>query len=205
MQGEIAVPDDHEPAASPADSHGARTRRSRETVLDATAVLLVERGFGGTTVDEVSRRSGVAKTTIYRHWPTRGDLLRDAGSRLHTPLSTPDTGTAGADLRELVDELARALTRADWPHVLPSVIDAAEREPAIAEMYAGLQSGFATPFVTVIERAVARGEFRPDLDVATLVAALTGPLFYRRWFSREPLDAEFLARLVDLNCRYARG
>jgi AcrR family transcriptional regulator len=173
-----------------------RVRRSRATVLGVTAQLLFERGFGGATVDEVSRRSGVAKTTIYRHWPTRTDLLRDACSTLGTPLDTPDTGSFQADVTALVTNLAYLLRSARWTSVLPSIIDAAERDPDIADMYSKLQRGYSAPFETVIERALRRGELPDDTDAAMLIAALTGPLFYRRWFSREPLTDDFANQIV---------
>jgi len=168
-----------------------RVRRSRTTVLGATAQLLFERGFGGATVDEISRRSGVAKTTIYRHWPTRTDLLRDACSTLSTPLDTPDTGSFEADMTALMTNLAYLLRSARWTSVLPSIIDAAERDPDIADMYGKLQLGYSAPFETVIQRAMRKGELAQNTDTAMLIAALTGPLFYRRWFSREPLTDDF--------------
>ena len=175
-----------------------RVQRSRATVLDATAQLLFERGYGGATVDEISRRSGVAKTTIYRHWPTRNDLLRDACSKLGTPLDAPDAGSFLSDATALMTTLARMLASAKWASVLPSIIDAAERDPDIAAMYAKLQQGYSAPFETVILRAMAKGELPRSTDVAKLIAALTGPLFYRRWFSREPLTDDF-AKWVVLN------
>jgi AcrR family transcriptional regulator len=173
-----------------------RVRRSRAAVIGATSQLLFERGFGGATVDEISRRSGVAKTTIYRHWPTRTDLLRDACSTLGTPLDTPDTGSFQADVTALVTNLAYLLRSAKWTSVLPSIIDAAERDPDIAAMYSKLQQGYSAPFETVIERASRRGELPDDTDAAMLIAALTGPLFYRRWFSREPLTDDFANQIV---------
>ena len=106
-----------------------RVRRSRAAVLDVTTQLLFERGFGGATVDEISRRSGVAKTTIYRHWPARTHLLRDACATLGTPLDTPDAGSFAADVTALTTNLARLLRSAKWTSVLPSIIDAAERDP----------------------------------------------------------------------------
>ena len=173
-----------------------RVRRSRTTVLGATAQLLFERGFGGATVDEISRRSGVAKTTIYRHWPTRTDLLRDACSTLSTPLDTPDTGSFEADMTALMTNLAYLLRSARWTSVLPSIIDAAERDPGIANMYGKLQLGYSAPFETVIQRAMRKGELAQNTDTAMLIAALTGPLFYRRWFSREPLTDDFANQIV---------
>jgi len=173
-----------------------RVRRSRTAVLGATAELLFERGYSGATVDEISRRSGVAKTTIYRHWPTRADLLLDACSTLGTPLETPDTGALVSDVTTLMTKLASLLRSAKWTSVLPSIIDAAERDPDIAEMYSQLQHAYSEPLETVVRRALLRGELPQDTDVALLVAALIGPLFYRRWFSRETLDDEFVIRLI---------
>ncbi|WP_404608302.1 TetR/AcrR family transcriptional regulator [Caballeronia udeis] len=174
-----------------------KVRRSRMTVLAATAELLFERGFAGASVDEISRRSGVAKTTIYRHWPTRVDLLRDACSTIGTPQKVPDTGSFQTDMTALMTDLAQLLRTARWTSVLPSIIDAAERDPDIADMYSKLQHGYSAPFETVILRAITRGELPDDTDVAMLIAALTGPLFYRRWFSRDPLTDAFAKQIVQ--------
>jgi AcrR family transcriptional regulator len=173
-----------------------RVRRSRAKVLDITAELLFERGFGGASVDEISRRSGVAKTTIYRHWPTRADLLREACSTISTPQDVPDTGSFEGDVTALMTNLAHLLRSAKWTSVLPSIIDAAERDPDIAEMYSTLQQGHSVPFETVIQRAVRKGELPKETDATVLISALTGPLFYRRWFSREPLTDAFAKQIV---------
>jgi len=173
-----------------------RVRRSREKVLAAAAGLLFERGFSGASIDEVSRRSGVAKTTIYRHWPTRADLMRDACASIGTPQRTPDTGTLKADLTALTTMLARVLRSERWTAVLPSVIDAAERDPDIAAMYGILQRGYSAPFEAVIARAKARGELPDAADAAVLTAMLVGPLFYRRWFSREPVTDAFAKQIL---------
>jgi AcrR family transcriptional regulator len=190
-----------EPGAAAIDGHEVkgldeRVRRSRATVLDVTTQLLIERGFSGATVDEISRRSGVAKTTIYRHWPTRTDLLRDACSTLSTPLEAPNTGTFLADLTALMIDLTQILRSAKWTSVLPSIIDEAERDPDLAEMYSKLQRGYSAPFEAVFQRASQRGELPKDADIPMLIAALTGPLFYRRWFSREPLTDVFARQIV---------
>ena len=178
-----------------------RVRRSRVKVLDVTAELLLERGFAGASVDEITRRSGVAKTTIYRHWPTRGDLLRDACSSIGTPLEVPDTGSFEGDVTALVTSLAHLLRSEKWTSVLPSVIDAAERDPDIAAVYSRLQEGYSAPLQSIIQRAMQKGELPKTTDADMLVAALTGPLFYRRWFSREPLTSAFAKQIVRLVLR----
>jgi AcrR family transcriptional regulator len=175
-----------------------RVRRSRAAVLAATSDLLFERGYSGVSVDEVARRSGVAKTTIYRHWPARTDLLRDACANIGTPQTVPDLGSLRADLAALMGALADALTTAPWTSVLPSIVDAGERDPDMAEMYRRLQQGYSAPFEMVIGRGIVRGELPADTDVAALSAALIGPLFFRRWFAREPLTDGFVKEIVRI-------
>lgn len=174
-----------------------RVRRSRAKVLDAATELLFERGFSGLSVDEVVRRSGVAKTTVYRHWQTRADLLRDACAAIGTPLVASDTGSFVTDVTVLMTNLAELLRTARWTSVLPSVIDAAERDTDVAAMHASLQKGYAAPFEVAISKALERGELPAGADGAALTAALIGPLFYRRWFSREPLTDAFVHRTIE--------
>ena len=175
-------------------------RRSKEAVVAATLAatyeLLSETGLGGVSVDEVSRRSGVAKTTIYRHWATRSALLLDACSQLTPRPPTPDRGSLEADLTELALVVAHRLQAGRWSSVIPSVIDAAERDPEIAELHSRLHAGMMSAFRTVVARARERGEIGAERDPAEITASIAGPLFYRRWFSREPLDEKFVRGLV---------
>jgi len=173
-----------------------RVQRTKHTVLAATYKLMWEGGIGGVSIDEVARRSGVAKTSIYRHWPTRAALLLDACSRLGTTPEIPDTGTLRGDLAVLARRLAEQLRTARWPAILPSIIDAAERDEDIARMHAKLQAGFSSPYIPVVERAIARGELPARQNPAEIIAVVLGPLFFRRWFSREPLDETFVKSVV---------
>jgi AcrR family transcriptional regulator len=174
-----------------------RVQRSRKAVLAQTYELMSAAGISGVSIDEVSRRSGVAKTTIYRHWPSRAALLLDACSTIGSAPPVPDTGGFAGDLAALTEGLAEQLRTARWATVLPSIVDAAERDPELAGLHADLQARLMAPFTVVAERARDRGELAPDRDPADVVAAVAGPLFYRRWFSREPLDAAFARRVVS--------
>jgi AcrR family transcriptional regulator len=170
----------------------SRIERSRHAVLTAALELLGESGVGGFSVDEVARRSGVAKTTIYRHWPTREALVVDTCSRLSAEQQIPDTGSLEGDLTAILTNIAHLLQTANWSAVLPSIIDSAERDPEFAELVSQIQRGHATPLREALQRATRKGELPARTDLSTTVAALLGPLFYRRWFSREPIDDEFV-------------
>lgn len=187
---------DSSPTLSSAKSPDQRVVRSRATVLISTVELLSERGYGGTSVDEISRRSGVAKTTIYRHWSTRTDLLRDACSSLGTPLEKPKTEDLKEALTAVLKSLALLLRTEKWPSVLPSIIDAAERDPDIASMYSELQDEYSSVFRDLLSAAVVQGKLPKNTDVSVLIALLVGPLFYRRWFSREVISDDFAEQIV---------
>ena len=173
-----------------------RIQRSKQAVLAATYKLLSEGGINGVTVDEVSRLSGVSKTTIYRHWSSRSELLLDACSKLGTRPKTPDAGSFSGDVASLARHLARELMSSQWPAILPSIIDAAERDPELAKLHAGLHAALMTPFLAVAERAKMRGELPQARNASEIVAAIVAPFFYRRWFSREPIDDKFIKAAV---------
>jgi AcrR family transcriptional regulator len=174
-----------------------RARRSRQAVIAAAFALLEENGVAGFSVDEVARRSGVAKTTIYRHWPTRAALVLDACAKISNEQEIPDTGTLAGDLHVHLTTIAELLQTANWSAVLPSIVDAAERDPEFASLHAEIQRDHAAPVHEIIRRAIARGELPTNTDPATTAATLLGPLFYRRWFSREPLTGAFIDSVIQ--------
>jgi AcrR family transcriptional regulator len=181
---------------SPSARRDGRAERSRQTVRAAAFALLEEAGVGGFSVDEVARRSGVAKTTIYRHWPTREALVLDACATLSASHPVPDTGSLDGDLHAHLTTLATLLQTANWSVVLPSIIDAAERHPEFATVHSEIQRGHAEPVYEIVRRAMQRGELPADTDPAVTVSLLVGPLFFRRWFSREPLDEDFVETVI---------
>jgi len=175
----------------------ARVQRSKKAVLAAAHELLSQAGLGGVSVDAVSERSGVAKTTIYRHWRSRTALLLDACSNLSARPQPPDTGTLRGDLETMALYLAGRLQTAGWANVLPSIVDAAERDPKLARLQASLHGEMRGAFKVIIERGQERGEVDAAADPTEVIAAVMGPLYYRRWFSREPLDEGFVRGVVE--------
>jgi len=176
----------------------ARVRRSKEAVLTVTHQMMSETGLSGVSIDEVSKRSGVAKTTIYRHWPSRADLLLEACSKLGGKTEAPDTGSFRGDIELLVKEFASRLRMAPAAKILPSIVDAAEHDAKIAKLlHAQVHAGIMAPLYEVIERARTKGEVSRDQNASHLIAHIAGPLVFRRWFSGEPLDETFIHAIVE--------
>src|SRR6201987_4297343 len=93
---------------------------SRERVVTPTLDLLTEAGLDELTIDDISRRSGVAKTTIYRHWPNRSALVIDACSRMTDgEQAPPDTGSLEGDVRAILTDIGELLGTGRWSAIVP--------------------------------------------------------------------------------------
>ena len=174
-----------------------RVIRSRTAVIAATLDLLAERGITATTIEAVAQRSGVAKTTIYRHWDGQPELVLDAiGTTIRTP-TDPDTGTLRGDLLDLLGGLADALTTSPAAGLMTALIDAAERDPAFAPLHQREAAQRHQVILTAIARGIDRGELTPDADPAEVLDMVTGPVFYRRFVSAGTVDRAFAQQVVD--------
>ncbi|MBU8861676.1 MULTISPECIES: TetR/AcrR family transcriptional regulator [unclassified Micromonospora] len=173
-----------------------RVRRTRALVIDTVLALLAERGVAGTTVEAVAERSGVAKTTIYRHWDGQAALVLDAFAGVRSPPADPDTGTLRGDLLALVTGLAAAVSRGPAAGLWFALVDAAERDPRLRELHHREAETRHGVILRIVERAVARGELPRGTDPAEVLDLLAGPVFYRR-ATRGDVDRRFAERLVD--------
>ena len=114
-----------------------RVVRSRASILEACADLIAEEGFAGVTIEAVAARSGTAKTTIYRHWPSREALLIEAFGVCSGPPGPPAaTGSTRDEVREVLGGLARKLNDDDWCASMCSLVDAASRDAELAHLHA---------------------------------------------------------------------
>ena len=80
---------------------------------------------------------------------------------------------------------------------MPSIIDAAEPDQEVAEFQSRTHAGMMSGFSVIAARAQECGERGPNFDVSDLTAAIAGPIFYRRWFSRQELDDAFVCGVVE--------
>lgn len=174
-----------------------RRIRSRETILAAAVELLVERGFAGATVEAISSRSGVAKTTIYRHWPDSQQLLLAAAQSAVPRATTVDSGDLRDDVKRFVRELVQVLATAPLSSIVPSLIDQAERSEDAAQALAEFTASRREPLQEALRHAADRGDPEVAIDPETMASLILGPLFYRRLLSRHAVTVEFAESVVD--------
>ena len=174
-----------------------RPRRSQNAVLEATLAVIAEEGVTGVSVDTVAVRSRVSKATIYRHWGSRARLIHAAISSLQQPSAEPDTGSLRGDLTELLEHLVEYFDTPPVARVFPSFIDAAIRDPELAELrQETLRMGRAS-FERVVRRGIARGELPDDVDVGLVVDLARSPIVYRRVVAQVTVTTSDVAPIVD--------
>lgn len=174
-----------------------RIRRTRDAVLPATLSVLAERGFASFTMEAVAERAGVAKSTVYRYWPTRLSLLHDALEALNQqPDAEPETGPARIRIERLLEHLASALSDSIFSACIPALIEAAEHHSEVAEFLYGYSDRRRSTLTAVIREGVEAGELPAHLDPEFAALALSGPIFYRRLLTATPLPASDILHLV---------
>jgi len=173
-----------------------RIERTRRVVLDAAIALLIEGGYRAVTMEAVASASGVAKSTIYRHWSNRDALISDAFHVLKPPIPVPVEGDVRSKVTVLLEHLARTLVSSTWSSCLPALIDAAERDPDARELHCGLARAGRQVLVDLLAEGIRTGELPADTDPGLLAEALAGAILLRRLMSPEPLDPADVPRLV---------
>jgi AcrR family transcriptional regulator len=176
-----------------------RVERSRQVILRAALGELSEVGYGAFTIESVAARAGVAKSTIYRHWPDKIALIADAFETFHEQIVPPVEGlTARESLHRLLCHVAGVVVDSLFSSCIPALIEGAERDPRLREFrhrYSVLRRQSLTSLIT---RGVADREFRAGVDPELAAQALLGPIFYRRLMTSEPFDPHHVGDLIDM-------
>jgi AcrR family transcriptional regulator len=173
-----------------------RIERTRAIVLEAAGDLVAEAGVVGFTIDAVAKRSGVARTTIYRHWPDPNQLLFDTFACMGEKLPLVETGDLAADLTAGYGQLVAAMGDSEWGRMLPAMLDATFRQPALKPLLQAFTDARRQPTRDLLGRAIERGDLPADTDVERLIDRLAGPIFYRFLVLQQPYGPDDVAALV---------
>lgn len=175
-----------------------KSEEARRKALAAATDLICERGVGSLTIEDVAQRSGVAKTTIYRHWPDRSALVLDTVQSCFEHVETPDTGSLRSDLEAFFGGMVAADLSGTVGRLMPALVDAAGRDGEIELLMDRVAIERQRPIIAIVERAQARGELPADLDHRVVVGTIVGPIVFRKVVRRQPIDTDYVAGCVDV-------
>ena len=188
-------------AAARAQSAGVeldpRVERSRRVILEAVLEELGEAGYGAFSIEGVAARAGVGKSTIYRHWDGKYELVVDAIQTLKASATVPSDGTVRERVTSYLEQAAMMLADSTYSTCMPALIDAAERDPKMKEFhnrFAGERRGV---LVDLLQSGVDSGELPASADPELLADALVGSIVLRRLMMPRPCDPSMVPRLVD--------
>lgn len=191
------------------EGEAARRGRPRDNAVDQRVLnvawdLLLAGGYSGLNVDEVAERAAVAKTTLYRRWPTKDHLAIAVVTRMIPFALVPDTGDLCRDLTDFAVSIASSLHQyrttggSDGVSsgLAGELVAAAARHPDIGDLIRTLHARRHALALARLQRATEREELRPDIDHAILIDQISGPIYYRALITGAATDRRYAERLV---------
>lgn len=165
------------------------SEKARQKAIDATQTIVAEDGIDGFTMDGVARLSGVAKTTLYRHWNSANELLVHSLDCQIERIPTPDTGTLVGDLTVLFDTMRSIINTPGNRQLFLDMAGASARDAELEAVKTAMVDERMRPIKEIVRRAVERDEI-PDIDLDLAAVLVEGPFVARTFMSSEPLDEE---------------
>jgi len=193
----VEARDSAEPVRATQARRGGRSARVVSDVLRTTLEIIGEHGFAGLRIEDVAARAGVNKTTIYRRWPTRGDLLIAALTSLSTQPASAETGRLECDLHATLMTATTMRSTSVGRGVVRALIT--ERgDPEVDRVVQVIKERHRAPARSVLERARQRGDLPRRVDVELLLDVLTGTIHGRLRDCPRPLDPQWVRKIVRL-------
>jgi AcrR family transcriptional regulator len=161
-----------------------RSEEARHAALAATVDLLLDRGIEAVTFEDVAARSGVAKSTLYRHFGTKQAMVVEAARSCYVVAPTPDTGDLETHLIRIFEQAKVAEEERRIPDVMPVLLAASHRNDELHQLLVAMIEEKRRPIRTVLQLAQLRGEISRELDLEVALALLVGPFVQRRLIDR---------------------
>jgi AcrR family transcriptional regulator len=176
---------------------GGRSARVVQSVLEATLAELGRVGYVALRVEDVATVSGVNKTTIYRRWPTKAELVRSAVLDLATEAPLNETGVIRDDLIAAVrTSVARLADPAKLGFL--RMLQAARGDPEVDEIVRALRARHRGLRVELVKRAIARGELPSRTNAELVVETILSTIYSRVTQPGEPVSDRFVLAVIDL-------
>jgi AcrR family transcriptional regulator len=168
-----------------------------DAILRATAELLGEAGYGNLTIEGVAHRADVGRPSIYRRWPSKLHLVEELMREVSASAPLPDTGSLRGDLLALYRLYARNVLTPGGP-IVPTLVAEAMHDSELATIMRRYVDQRRIVAMGVFERAVARGEMRPDADPGMLIDLVSGFFWYLKLIRRTRVKSDAADDFVDV-------
>ena len=171
-----------------------------DRVMNTALEILFESGLGGLTIEEITNRSGIAKTTIYRRYASAEEVGIRAIKCTIEELEIPDTGSLRGDIRAFYDFFLAITADPGFRRIVLSIMSEAVTKPELRAVHQEMDAERQKVIETMIDNGRARGEVTRSLDLQQAMAMIEGPLFVLRVIHDSPIDEHAIEELLDAVC-----
>ncbi|MEL6246575.1 MAG: TetR/AcrR family transcriptional regulator [Cyanobacteria bacterium J06648_16] len=176
-----------------------RSAASHQAMLSATLALLSEVGFEAMSIDAIAARAKIGKTTIYRRYRSKDELVADAIESMREEVLIPDTGSLWDDIDAIIENAAQITFTPLGRQAVAMILSSASSNEAFAQIY---REKYLDPrrnaFSTVIERAKSRGEVPSELDAGLIFDTMSGIMLYTLIFPSSESWSAHVRRALTL-------
>ncbi len=175
-----------------------RSSEADQAILQTTLQLLVEQGYDAMSMEGVAAAAGVGKTTIYRRYPGKRELVVAAVSSLANTLETyADSGDVRADLYKFVGQFHRILKARNLYSMLGTVLVKEREDPELIELFRSLVIYPRMEAMSdILRRGIERGDVRSDIQVEVITQMIAGSIFARH-IAGQAEDDQWLQSVID--------
>ena len=167
-----------------------------DAIIDAAISTLIRDGYDRMSIEGVATAAGVGKATVYRRWNSKAELVIDAMATLKPSIDTIDTGSLDGDI-DLMIAVSCSPHSERLLQVMVSICSALPREPELLEAF---RTRFTEPRIAritgMLERAVARGELDPDIDIAMAASLMPSLMLQRVLTTGQPAGRAYAQQVV---------
>lgn len=173
---------------------------TRRKVLEAAAALLDGDGYPSVTIEAIAAKAGVAKTTIYRWWPSKAAILLDLFDAIGDErIGDPATGDLATDLKAYLAALIELMSGTVAGEAAAGMFAEVQGDAVLKDEVCAHFSEFRQIVLRqIVDRGIAKGDLRGDIDRRLLDDLIIGPFWYRLLVAHEPMSSEECARHVDI-------
>ncbi len=177
-----------------------RSQQSHQAILQATLEMLAKVGYERMSIDAIATLAGVGKTTIYRRYKSKEELVADAIESTREEILIPDTGNLWDDIDAIIANAAQITLTPLGRQTVAMIISSASSNTQFTQLY---WEKYLQPrrqaFAVVIERAKARNEIQGNVDANLVFDAMSGIMLYALIFP--PVNeswVEYIGRALKL-------
>jgi AcrR family transcriptional regulator len=167
------------------------TARIAAAVFAAAIAELSERSYDAISIETIAARAGVHKTTVYRRWHSKAELITHAlAGRARSLIPVPDTGRAETDFRDLARSVQDVLSSPRGAPITRALLAGSAASPEIRLLMQQYWAVRLAAISVIVDRAMARGELPAGTDPQAAMRALAAPLYYQLLVTFEPITRQ---------------